>query len=106
MYISLLETYYFRDGLMEDLRLYQIALKNITGVGAQRAKALIKYFGGLKEVFDVPQKHWIEVLNIGPAVLKKMSRNEALEAAQQELDFIDRNKLDLLFLMTPGTPIG
>jgi DNA processing protein len=89
---------------MEDLRLYQIALKNITGVGAQRAKALIKYFGGLKEVFDVPQKHWIEVLNIGPAVLKKMSRNEALEAAQQELEFIDRNKLDLLFFDDPRYP--
>lgn len=89
---------------MEDLRLYQIALKNITGVGAQRAKALIKYFGGIQEVFDVPLKHWTEVLNIGPAVLKKMSRTEALEAAKQELDFIECNNLDVLFFDDPRYP--
>ncbi len=82
---------------MEDLRVYQIALKNITGIGAQRARALIKYFGGLEEVFRADQRLWAEVLSVGPATMRKMSRTLALEAARRELEFIESKGLDVVF---------
>jgi DNA processing protein len=104
MYISFGQSNYFRTGLMEDLRVYQIALKNITGIGAQRARALVKYFGGLEAVFEAEQRQWAEVLAVGPSTMRKMSRELAIESAKKELDFIERSGIDVVFFEHESYP--
>ena len=89
---------------MEDLRIYQIALKHLAGVGSVRAKALMDHFGGLREVFEVKHERWAEVARIGPATLRKVSRSEALKAAEEELKFVEKRGLKTLFFTDEAYP--
>lgn len=72
------------SALMEDL-LYQIALKNLDGIGSTRAKLLVSYCGGVKEVFETNKKDLAKIPKLGSLIVSNMNRDLALSRAEAEV---------------------
>ncbi|MEX2596917.1 MAG: DNA-processing protein DprA [Salibacteraceae bacterium] len=89
---------------MKDLRLYQIALKHLEGIGSLRAKKLVAYTGGLEELFNASKKELAKTPEIGMALINKLDRPQALKKAEKELKFIDRNHLEAFFYLDHTYP--
>ena len=84
--------------------LYQIALKKVTGVGSFRAKRLISYCGGVREVFNSPKKKLVTVPGIGAGVISGMNFDQALREADEELKFIEKRGIIPLFYLDKDYP--
>ena len=89
--------------LVKDL-LYKIALTRIPLVGAVTAKILVSYCGGVREVFEATEKELNKIPGIGEQVAKQVRREEPLVEAEQELAFVEKNGLRVLFYLDAGYP--
>ncbi|MEZ4720673.1 MAG: DNA-processing protein DprA [Flavobacteriales bacterium] len=96
--------HYFRQAQMNEELLYQIALKKLDGIGATRAKKLVSYCGGVREVFEAPKKKLLTVPGIGQALVSKLNRESALELAEPELKFIEKNNVRPIFYLDKDYP--
>lgn len=88
---------------MEDL-IYKIALKKLDGIGAARAKKLVSYCGGVREVFDATKRKLLTVPGIGQLVVKNLNVDEALRAAETEVEHITKNKIRPIFYLDEDYP--
>lgn len=88
---------------MKDL-LYQIAITKIPLVGAVTAKTLISYCGGVKAIFEASPKELRSIPGIGPKLAQNIVRQQFLEAAAQEVDFIKKYKIKPLFYLNDDYP--
>jgi len=70
---------------MEDL-LYQIALKNLDGIGSKCAKLLVSYCGWVKEIFETNKKELAKIPKLvkGTFIVSKMNRDIALSKAKTQ----------------------
>lgn len=91
----------FRD--MDDL-IYQIALKKLDTVGAARAKKLVSYCGGVREVFEAPKKKLATIPGIGEMVIKSMNPSEAMKKAEAEIKFIEKSGIKPIFYLDKDYP--
>lgn len=96
--------HYFRQAQMNEELLYQIALKKLDGIGATRAKKLVSYCGGVQQVFEAPKKKLLTVPGIGQGLISKLNRTSALELAEPELKFIEKNKIRPIFYLDKDYP--
>jgi DNA processing protein len=73
--------------------LYQIALSQLTGVGATVAKNLVAYCGSAKSVFETSQTKLTNIPNIGSITAEKVKKTstEALQFAEKQLQFLAKN---------------
>ena len=78
-------------------RLHQIALTFIKNIGPVSAKALLAHFGDAERLFKVPKSKWLKVPGIGEWTLEGADLNTALFRAEEELKFIEKNNIDVLF---------
>jgi DNA processing protein len=78
-------------------QLHQVALTYIKNIGPTLAKSLVSYFGGAEEVFNAPRAKWLKVPGIGEKTVELMDMNSALEKAAEELKFIEKNNIDVIF---------
>jgi len=86
--------------------LYQIAATKIKGIGASSAKALIAYLGGVEQLFTEKLKALQGVPGIdNKAFLISEGRQEALEAAKRELEFVRKNELQVYFYSDKDYPL-
>ena len=88
---------------MEDL-VYRIALKKLDGIGAARAKKLVSYCGGVREVFDATKGKLLKVPGIGQLVVRNLNPDEALRSAEVEVEFIRKNKIRPIFYLDNDYP--
>lgn len=84
--------------------LYQIALKKLEGIGPSRAKKLISYCGGVKEVFEAPKRKLASVPGIGQLVVSNLNKDEALRDAELEIRFIEKSGINPIFFLDKAYP--
>ncbi len=76
---------------------HQLALSFIKGVGATLSKSLLAYFGGAEEVFKASVTHLQKVPGIGNKTATSLNFTEALQRAEQELAFVEKHGVDIIF---------
>jgi DNA processing protein len=64
----------------------------------------LNYFGDAEEIFTRPISNWIKVPGIGQTRLDKIDLAPALARAAQELAFVDKHSIDIVFYTDPCYP--
>ncbi|MEO6151342.1 MAG: DNA-processing protein DprA, partial [Mucilaginibacter sp.] len=77
--------------------LHQVALTYINKIGSVHAKTLVSYMGGAEKVFSASHAQLLRAPGIGEKIISLLNFNEALEKAKRELEFIEKNKIDVIF---------
>lgn len=89
---------------MNDPRLYPIALTMINGVGCVLGRNLLQYFGSAEATFREKQQALEKVPGIGTYTAGKIKKEEVLRKAEEELAFIDKNKINLFTIEDEAYP--
>lgn len=89
---------------MDNDLIYKIALTQIPKVGSVTAKNLISYCGGVKEIFSKSKSFLKKVPGIGETLAANIYSFDGFEAVQEEIDFINHNKIDAHFLLDNSYP--
>ncbi|WP_113638939.1 DNA-processing protein DprA [Nubsella zeaxanthinifaciens] len=76
---------------------YQIALTLIDGVGPLIAKKLLHHFGSAEAVFGANFKQLTQLEGIGKKTAEAILNTHALVLAEQELAFIEKHDIQVLF---------
>ena len=84
--------------------IYKIALTQIPKVGSVKAKNLISYCGGVKEVFSKSKSFLKKIPGIGETLATNIYYFDGFEAVQEEIDFIDQNKIEAHFFLDKSYP--
>ena len=86
--------------------IHKIALSLFPNIGAVNARRLVAYLGNVNTVFDVSKNELKGIPGIGKGMIKIVidQRNEVLERAQQELQFIEKYKLKTYFYLDKNFP--
>jgi DNA processing protein len=88
--------------------LYQIALKQISGIGDALAKNLIAYCGSASSVFNAKKEALIKIPQIGEFVAQLILNNknnvEIFTRAEKEIKFIEEENITPLFFTDAAYP--
>ncbi len=77
--------------------LYRIALTKVPKVGAVHAKNLIAHCGSAQAVFNTSKAHLTKINGIGESIADYILTSSVLNWAEKELDFIEKNKVRVLY---------
>jgi len=72
---------------------FTLALLQVEGVGDIVAKKLINYCGSAEKVFDTKKNRLLSIDGIGEILLKNLSDKSVFKLAQQEIDFVEQEKI-------------
>ncbi len=89
---------------MADDMLYKLGISLIPGVGDVNGKKLINYCGSAEAVFSSSRKSLLAIPGIGQATVNSIINQKVLRRAQQELDFIEKYDIRVLFYDDPDYP--
>ena len=78
--------------------LYQISLTLVPNVGIVQAKILIERFGNAENIFKASKKELENIEGIGEIKAKCIKAFSNFSVAEKEIDFIDKYKIETLFL--------
>lgn len=82
---------------MDSTELFNLlALLKIDGVGDVVAKKLINHCGSAENVFNAKSNQLKAIDGIGDVLIKKLKNSRAFEKAEQELRFIENEKINVL----------
>lgn len=87
-----------------DNRIYQIALSVLPGIGPAKSKLLLETIGSLEGVFTEKRSSLEKIQDFNPGLLKNINREKALIRAEQELEFIEKNTVQLYYFKDPNYP--
>ncbi len=87
-----------------DKTLYQIALTHITGVGVALARNLMQIVGDEEQIFKEPARNLEKIQGISFRLINEIRSKEVLRKAEEELAFVTKNNLQLLFFTSPDYP--
>jgi DNA processing protein len=90
-------------GLPEDLA-YKIAISLIPGIGSVTARNLIAYVGSVEGVFHEKEKNLMKIPGVGEVNAQRIVRQNVLERAKREVDFILKNQIQTLFYLDDNYP--
>lgn len=76
---------------------YKIGITLIRGIGNNLAKNLIAYVGNEEAVFKEKQKNLAKIPGIGEILSFEISNQDVLRRAEEEVEFIVKNKIDALY---------
>ncbi|MDR1983661.1 MAG: DNA-processing protein DprA [Prevotellaceae bacterium] len=81
--------------MLSELLKYYIAIELIPNVGSVTAKKLIAYCGGVEAVFLEKKSAISKISGIGNVLVNSVlaKRDEALQTAEKEIDFIEKNRI-------------
>lgn len=93
--------------MSEDKRIYLIALSLLKGAGNILARHLLQYFGEAEALFTEKRQRLEKIPGIGRVTSEKIinSRTDALKRAEQELAFIEKNKIRLFSIPEEDYPL-
>ena len=85
---------------------YQIALTLIPNIGDITGKKLIAYCGGIETVFKESKKNLLKIPGIGSLLVQSIieNRKTALERAEKEISFIEKNNISAFFYLDDEYP--
>jgi DNA processing protein len=83
---------------------YKIAISLIPGIGAVTARNLIAYVGSVEGVFLEKEKNLMKIPGIGEVNAQRVVRQNVLERARQEVDFISKNRIQTYFYLDADYP--
>ena len=89
---------------MTDDLLYQIALTLIPNIGCVHAKALIETFGKAENIFKARKKDLSAIENIGLIKAAGVKAFDDFKAAEEEIKFIEKYKIQPLFITDKNYP--
>jgi DNA processing protein len=86
--------------------IHRIALSMLKGIGPVNARNLVAYCGGVEPIFmDKKLKNTLEkVPGIGPKLIASITDKKVLPAAEQELAYVRKHKLRMLFYLDADYP--
>src|SRR5436190_3234282 len=84
--------------------LYQIALTLVPNVGCVQAKILVEKYGTAKNIFHARKKELGVVENVGVIRATAIKAFENFAEAEEEIKFIEKYKLQPLFLTDEKYP--
>lgn len=84
--------------------LHQVALTLIPSIGAVHAKALAEHFGSAKNIFEAKRKEFAAIEGMTEAKVKAIKEFEDFTAAEQEIAFIQKYKIQPLFITDEAYP--
>jgi DNA processing protein len=89
---------------MNDENLYRIALSLIPGVGSVLARNLVAYAGSVEGVFRQSFQALKKIPGIGEVNARRIKNKQIFERAENELKFIEKYKIDVLFYTDKNFP--
>ncbi|WP_417590931.1 DNA-processing protein DprA [Owenweeksia hongkongensis] len=89
---------------MDSQRIFQIGISLIPNVGDRVAKTLIAHCGSAEGVFKEKKATLLKIPGIGGTVAKSVSTQDVLSRAEEELKFIETNKIQSLFYLDEDYP--
>lgn len=84
--------------------LHQIALTFIKSIGPVTAKNLLAYCGSAEAVFSASKKQLLQIPGIGAKTVDAILATNALSRAEQELAFVQKHGIEVLFFSEPNYP--
>lgn len=82
----------------------KIALTMIKNVGDVTAKALLDHFGSPERIFQASKRELMEVTGVGPLTAREILSKASFRIAEQQLAFISKNGVKVLFYTDDGYP--
>lgn len=83
---------------------YRIGLTLLKGIGNKLAKSLIAYTGSEEAIFRENPKALSKIPGIGDVLLHEITNQNVLHRAEQEIEFINKNKINPLFFTDRDFP--
>lgn len=83
---------------------HQIALTFIRNIGPALAKSLIGHFGDTESIFKASKSRLLHVPGFGEKRIDMLDFSAALARAEEELKFIERNDVKVIFYTDPEYP--
>ncbi|HCY43639.1 MAG TPA: DNA-protecting protein DprA [Prolixibacteraceae bacterium] len=83
---------------------YKIAISLIPGIGAVTARNLIAYIGSVEGVFQEKEKNLMKIPGVGEVNAQRVVRQDVLERAKREVEFILKNKITTYFYLDDNYP--
>src|SRR5664279_3788814 len=89
---------------ISDQLAYKIALSLIPGIGAITARNLIAYVGSVEGIFQEKEKALMKIPGIGEVNAQRVVRQNVLERARREVEFIYKNQIKTYFYLDEDYP--
>lgn len=89
---------------MTDPRIYQIGLTMINGIGDVLARHLLETVGNAETIFKESSAALQKIPGISASLASEIQRPQVLLRAEQELTFIEKNRISLYFFSNPDYP--
>ena len=86
------------------MRLYEIALTLVPGIGDAMGKKLVTICGSAEAVFTEKKQFLAKVPRVGQKVLEALSDKTILERAEKELAFVEKFRIRTLFFLDADYP--
>ena len=83
---------------------YLLALLRVEGVGDIMAKKLLSNFGNAEEIFKTKINQISAIDGVGSVLLKNLKDKTVFEKANQELEFINKNNIQVSFFKDENYP--
>jgi len=83
---------------------HKIAISLIPGIGAITARNLIAYVGSVEGVFQEKEKNLMKIPGVGEVNAQKVVRQNVLERAAKEVDYIQKNNIQTFFYLDENYP--
>jgi DNA processing protein len=83
---------------------HKIAISLIPGIGSVTARNLIAYVGSVEGVFLEKEKNLIKIPGIGEVNAQRVVRQNVLDRAKREVDFIQKNRIQTFFYLDENYP--
>ena len=89
---------------LNDKSLYQIALTQIRGVGVVHARNLMKFIGDEEALFKDSDRKLENIPGITKRLISEIKNPQVLRRAEEELEFVIKNNIRLLFFTEENFP--
>ncbi len=84
--------------------LYKLAINYLPGVGGVKARDLISYCGGIKEVFAAKKRKLLSIPGIGEKIADSVLKSDALIRAEEELRTIEDKDIRIISFLDDSYP--
>ncbi|SDT21483.1 DNA processing protein [Mucilaginibacter mallensis] len=84
--------------------LHQVALTYVKNVSHVLSKSLILSLGSAERIFTVSKSRLLEIPGIGIKTIEQLNLDDALRKAEEEVKFIEKNNIDVIFYTDPRYP--
>ncbi len=86
-----------------DIRIYKLALNLLPKIGPIKARTLVSHVGSIEGVFKEKKENLKKIPGIG-SLLANFNSSKILKQAEEELIFIEKNKIDIFFYLDSNYP--